>query len=103
MLEQLANKSTYEWGIDGNVVWIKDLDQGMSVTNNIENILSYIHSIYPINDHLVMYRDSMGIWDEYVVKLIQNTKYIVGDFRSLNERDYDNAIAKLRERNEQHT
>jgi hypothetical protein len=96
--EKLANQSTYEWGIDRDVLWMKDLDQGVcrSVTNNIENILEYLYEFVPVKEYMIMYRDTLGVWDEYALN--QEHSHIVGSFKSLNEQDYDKAILKLRNR-----
>jgi hypothetical protein len=64
-LETLANLSDYEWGVDGDVIWIKDLDKGKkSVTNNIDNIIIYLSKLITVEDYMIMYRDSRKIWEE---------------------------------------
>lgn len=91
--EAAAPKSDYEWGVDRDVVWVRDLDRGgMSVTNNIDGILQYLSQILPIKEYLLMYRDSTGVWDGLAFNGISV------DFFSINETDYDRAIRKLRER-----
>lgn len=62
-------RSSYEWGIDGDVVWVEDLDIGRSVTNDMENVLSEIAlSVYDrtgraLDSFQVAYRDTFGAWD----------------------------------------
>lgn len=49
-----------------NFISIVDLDQGgMSVTNDIENVVNEICQEAEINkgDYLIIYQDSEGIWD----------------------------------------
>lgn len=91
--EALAARSDYEWGIDRNVVWIKDLDRGgMSVTNNIDAILKHLSHHVPLSDYLFMYCDSMGKWDGLTFN------GIIPSFFPLNETDYNKAILKLPKR-----
>ena len=91
--EAAAAKSDYEWGVDRDVVWVRDLDKGgMSVTNNISAILQHLDRHVPLKEYLLMYCDSRGVWDG----LAYNGVSV--DFFSLNETDYNRAISKLRER-----
>lgn len=63
-VEKLAAKSDYSWGIDTDVVWIRDLDNGgMSVTNNIQNIINHLSEHLPIKEYRLMYCNSLGKWD----------------------------------------
>jgi hypothetical protein len=41
-----------------------DNDVGMSVTNDAENVVADVLRQYP--DHRIIYRDTMGQWDELV-------------------------------------
>lgn len=43
-------------------VWIKDLDQGLTVTNDAENVVRVVLSRYP--GHRIIYQDTEGQWDE---------------------------------------
>ena len=91
--EASAAKSDYEWGVDRDVVWVRDLDKGgMSVTNNIDAILQHLGQHLPLKEYLLMYCDSRGVWDGLAYNGIS------ADFFSLNEADYGRAISKLRER-----
>jgi hypothetical protein len=93
-LEELANRSCYEWGVDNDVIWIKDLDRGgVSVTNNIDSIIAYLSSVIHIKEYMLMYCDSLGIWDE--IRIDEN--HII-TFNSINEKSYDSAIVMLRGR-----
>ncbi|GEO05520.1 hypothetical protein AAE02nite_31840 [Adhaeribacter aerolatus] len=92
-IEKLAAKSDYTWGIDTDVVWIRDLDNGgMSVTNNIQNIINHLSEHLPIKEYRLMYGDSLGKWDG--LKFIGSGLKV--DFFSLNEMDYHKVIQKLR-------
>ena len=45
------------------MVWIHDLDRGArSVTNDADRVVAKLHAEYP--DYRIVYRDSMGRWDE---------------------------------------
>lgn len=63
-------RSSYEYSIIavtpekvGIVIWDKNV--GMSVTNDIKNVVDEISASERLNpkDCLIVYRDSMGIWD----------------------------------------
>ena len=91
--EAAAANSDYEWGVDRDVVWVRDLDRGgMSVTNNIDAVLQHLSQLLPITEYLLMYCDSRGGWDG----LAYNGVSVA--FFSLNETDYNRAISKVRER-----
>lgn len=67
MLKHTTTKYDYSIKTVGNRTLIKiiDLNQGMSVTNNIEVIvhnICFIENLKKI-DCWVIYRDSTGIWD----------------------------------------
>jgi hypothetical protein len=54
--------------IDDNVVYIIDLDDGgMSVTNDIDNVIAEIcnDEAIVVDDYNWVYRDTSGQWDEY--------------------------------------
>lgn len=91
--EALAARSDYEWGIDRDVVWVRDLDRGgMSVTDNIRHILEHLNGHVPVKEYLLMYCDSTGRWDGLAYSGVG------ADFFPLNETDYGRAILKLRQR-----
>jgi hypothetical protein len=53
----------FEYQIVQGVVCITDLDQGgMSVTNDIENVLASIGREVDLEEKNVIYRDSRGVW-----------------------------------------
>lgn len=63
--------SNYTHEILDNIIIIEDLDLGnLSVTNNIENVLEEIANKHQIdlNDHKIIYADSIGLWDGYDYK-----------------------------------
>lgn len=45
-------------------VHLIDLDDGMSVTNDAENVVAEVFNAYP--NRRIVYRDTMGCWDELV-------------------------------------
>ena len=66
--------------------------KGMSVTNNIENIVDYICKLENINpvEHYIIYKDSTGIWDGFEFATI--------DFIPLQETHWLKAATKMIER-----
>lgn len=86
-------KSNYTYSIQDtqgrNVIAIEDLNSGgMSVTNNIENIIKEISDKENINmyDYMYVYLDSNNTWDGFNIK---NNRFI-----SLNEKTSEAAIRK---------
>lgn len=79
-------RSTYDWGIDGEVIWIEDKDQGRSVTNDMENVLVEIWAQLPEGtsflDYRIVYGDTQGTWDEVEINKI-DTSQIRDDLKSL--------------------
>lgn len=87
-----ATAADFTWEIRNGVVCIVDLDSGASVTNDVDNVLARISADgVDLRAHPVIYRDSMGIWDEIVV----NADGSFTGFLSINERNPDAAIAKI--------
>lgn len=61
-----GNRAEYTWGIDGNILWLKDNGtHGRSLTNDLENCLAEIQAEIdqPLNAYHIIYRDSEGDWD----------------------------------------
>ena len=50
--------------ITDEIVYIVDNDDGVSVTNSAETVVAELNSGYP--NRRVIYRDTMGYWDELV-------------------------------------
>lgn len=72
-----------------NVIAIENLNiGGMSVTNNIENVVDEIAAAEKIDpqQHMIVYKDSDGVWDGW--------DYSNGSFISLQEDDYKDAVDK---------
>ena len=58
-------RSDYEYTIKAGVLYIVDLDKGgMSVTNDMENVLAEIETHEGKITSQIIYRDSEGVWDE---------------------------------------
>lgn len=80
-------KSDYEWRFKDNILFIEDLNLGrMSVTNNMENVLSEIRD--KIGEKIIgakiIYKDSEGFWDgvipEWTIKECLNVRfYYIGE------------------------
>jgi exopolysaccharide biosynthesis protein len=90
-------KSNFTYTIDGNVLFIEDSNLGgMSVTNDIENVIEEIErELRPapisINELDVIYRDSQGSIDGIKIK---DGKF--HDFYYIGESDYQSAKQKIR-------
>lgn len=48
--------------IRDDVVYLRDLDVGSSVTNDAESVVEYLYNTY--GNKRFVYRDTMGRWDE---------------------------------------
>jgi uncharacterized protein YbaR (Trm112 family) len=84
-------RAEYTYTVQRGVVCIVDHDNGKSVTNDIREVLRDIAGEgVELATHRVIYRDTHRIWDEVV---LLNGQF--SDFRSLNERELDAALAKL--------
>ena len=99
-LNLFGNRAKYSWGIDKDtqgsppILWIKDEGtHERSVTNDIDNILEDIRreTGEDLNRYVIIYRDSMSIWDGITLKGSS-----VG-FYSLNEKEYKQAKEKALE------
>jgi len=84
--------SSFTYKIDGKILFIEDENRGgMSVTNDIENVLEYIEKKEPNMKELsVIYRDSDGTIDGVIT---YNGKF--KDFYFIGERNYDEAKLKI--------
>lgn len=86
-------RADYSYELDGNIVCIVDHDHGRSVTNDVENILADLAADgVDLGSHRVIYRDTLGVWDEIVLKKDGGFK----TFKSLNARKLGDAIEKVR-------
>lgn len=87
-----SSTADYTYELHGNVVCIIDHDNGMSVTNDIERVLADIKGEgVPLGSYRVIYRDTMGVWDEVVL----NDDGTFRAFKSINEQQFDAALAKV--------
>ncbi|MBG8555101.1 hypothetical protein [Hymenobacter guriensis] len=84
---------TYEFS-DDNILQIIDQDQGKTVTNDIDYVLSEIsrEENRPLAGCTVIYRDSMGFWDG--VALTASGQF--SNFYSVRETDVEKALQKVR-------
>lgn len=96
-INMFANRSEYDWGIRGEILYITDKGGMKSVTNDVENVLGDISKVIGFEDMKkmkIMYRDSMGIWDG-IRPAINGTGVKSVSFFPLTERDFDRAFEKL--------
>jgi hypothetical protein len=87
-------KSSYMVKLDAQFIFITDYDKGMSVTNNIENILGEIQKDlgHPIGEFYVVYRDTMGSIDGVQTK---DNKF--HDFYTIGAKTFEEAKSKVKE------
>jgi len=90
-------RSDFNYGIVGNVLWIKENNLGnMSVTNDMEHVLEHIDKQldYALSNHryLIVYCDSKGVWDG----VYYNDKFNVPDFIIMNETSLESAINRIK-------
>lgn len=85
-----TNRSEYDYTLRGGILAIEDRGGMKSVTNDIENVLEDIRRAENVSfsRHLIIYKDSMGIWDG--IRLVSGRVV----FYSINERDFYAARAK---------
>lgn len=76
-------------------VCVTDLDcGGRSVTNGIDDVIAELHRMDALRPGWrVIYRDSEGTWDEALL----DDRLHFRDFRSLNRKSRDEAIARVLE------
>ncbi|HYD61941.1 MAG TPA: DUF6011 domain-containing protein [Noviherbaspirillum sp.] len=87
-----ANRASYDFTIEQGIVCVVDLDNGRSVTNDAENVIADLAAKgIDLDTHLVIYRDTLGVWDQLQVS---NLRF--AGFKSLNERDKELAKLKVR-------
>lgn len=85
-------RADYSHVVECGIVCITDNDNGKSVTNDVENVLKDLVGFgYDLDNLKVIYRDTMGIWDEIVVK---NRLFL--EFRNLGERSRLSAMEKVK-------
>lgn len=69
--------------VDLNWIFIRETNQGISVTNNAENVTEEIYNTY--GDYRILYRDSEGFWDEL---LHSNGRFTGFKLHTLNDNNY---------------
>lgn len=57
-----CKSSFYIWKIENGIVYLVDNNIGMTITNDAENVVSFIDSTYP--SYRVVYRDTDNEWWE---------------------------------------
>ena len=86
-------RSNYKYTIDGNIIFIEDLNLGsISVTNDIENVISDISKEMntSMDNFKVIYKDSDGVIDGIVTD-----KGMFDKFYYIGEDDYYAAKLKI--------
>jgi hypothetical protein len=87
-------RSAFTYTIDGNTIFVVDSNIGMSVTNDIENVVEEMAVLIrslgkSINEFNLIYRDSTGEIDGVLIK---DEKF--DEFYHIGESDYE--VAKTR-------
>lgn len=87
-----ANRADYTIEVnDGLFVGIVDHDNGKSVTNDAAEIIQdLVNSGMNVDARIIVYRDTMGIWDRIVTK---NGKCV--GIESVNTKTFEEAKKKL--------
>ncbi len=81
--------STYSTHTVPGFICVTDLNQGMSVTNDAENVVAeLLEAGHDLKSNRVLYRDSEGIWDELRVR---GGKF--AGFQLLSAKDLEVAMA----------
>lgn len=87
------SRSVYSVQVRDGFICLVDEDKGRCIRNAAEDVIAeLIAAGYDLDNKRVIYRDTMGFWDELVVK---NGQF--SDFRPIRETDLDRAITKARE------
>lgn len=79
----------YTWGIDGEIIWIKDNSNGSrTVTNDSENVICEIAAELhePITNFAIMYRDTESVWDEIKILSVGSDIQLKADAKMLEQR-----------------
>ena len=89
-------KASFTYTIDGQILFIEDSNVGMSVTNDVENVIEEMNTLFnemgsTIDDFNVIYRDSRGFIDGIKTK---DCKF--HDFYFIGEMNYEDAKLKIR-------
>ena len=79
--------SNFEYSIEDNFVIVIDLNKGMSVTNDVENVARYIENQekVKIQDYKFIYRDTSGIFDAVEFSSTYSPRFISLNARRLEE------------------
>lgn len=75
----------------GRVLAVIDLDLGsVSVTNDAANVVATLDAQYGLSGKRILYRDSMGVWDE-----LKHAGGRFAGYAPIRERSLEVALAKL--------
>lgn len=87
-------KSSFSVRTEGPYIMITDEDRGMSVTNDIENVIESVDEQlgHPIDEFYIIYKDSQGTVDGVQTK---NGKF--ARFYTIGARNFDDAKDKVKE------
>ena len=87
-------RSRFDIDSDDEFVYIEDTGEGMSVTNDAENVVHYLHDEGFLDaGHHILYRDTDGSWDE-----LEHDEGEFSGFGPIGARTRDGAARVWRER-----
>ncbi|RAK02543.1 hypothetical protein LX87_00663 [Larkinella arboricola] len=104
--ERSALHPLFDWGTDGLVIWIEELDGFGSLMAYIDEALAQVafaielqtgwdhrtdgHTYHPLYGYRLLLRDATGLW--YAIRLDEAGKF--AEFVPLEELDYSTAYEK---------
>lgn len=93
-----SNRALYVFSVFNNYLIIEDLNGMKSVTNDMDNILEDLNKqITGLDKKKVIYKDSMGVWDEVRFKSTGNHIHSI-TFHSIGENDMMKALEIVKNR-----
>ena len=86
-----GNHATYSYSVGQGVICIIDEDDGPSDTNTAPQVIEDLrHAGLDLLNQRVIYRDTLGTWDEIVVQ-----DGMFSGFKSIHEKTQQDAIQKI--------
>lgn len=80
-----AGRARWTFWLEGRFVLLEDQGGAVSVTNDAERVVLELASRCPLEGRRVLYRDSMGRWDELVVQAGRFVRFapvgVTGNYR----------------------
>ncbi|WP_266363362.1 hypothetical protein [Tellurirhabdus rosea] len=106
-IPHISTQPSFEWGTDGVVLWLEELDSFGSLMANINEALEQVafaielqtgwdhrtdgHTYHPLAGYRVLLRDASGLW--YAVRMGDDGRF--DGFVPLEEMEYETAYNKV--------